>query len=92
MTHSEPPLLRLALPKGRMKDSILQLLRDAGVNVRLGARTYRPSISLDNVDVKMLKPRNVVEMLHVGTRDVGFAGADLVQNLDEVCLVLLDKV
>lgn len=90
MSQTAPPLLRLALPKGRMQDNILRLLRDAGVDVRLGARTYRPSISLENVDVKMLKPRNVVEMLHVGTRDVGFAGADLVQEHQAELVEVLD--
>ncbi|MFT4976464.1 MAG: ATP phosphoribosyltransferase [Myxococcota bacterium] len=70
--------LHLALPKGRMQDSVLSLLRDAGVSVRLGARTYRPTISLVSVDVKMLKPQNIVEMLDVGSRDLGFVGADLV--------------
>ena len=29
-----------------------------------------------------MKPRNVVEMLHHGTRDVGFAGTDLIAELD----------
>ena len=39
-------LLRLALPKGRMQDGVLSLLRDAGIALTLGARTYRLSISL----------------------------------------------
>ena len=72
----DPAALRLALPKGRMQDNILSLFQDAGVSIRLGARTYRPSISLPAVDVKVLKPRNVVEMLDTGSRDLGFAGAD----------------
>ena len=29
-----------------------------------------------------MKPRNVVEMLHHGTRDIGFVGTDLVAELN----------
>ncbi|MCB9779069.1 MAG: ATP phosphoribosyltransferase [Alphaproteobacteria bacterium] len=93
---TDPSLLRLALPKGRMQQGVLDLLQDAGVSVRVGARAYRPSISLPATDVKLLKPRNVVEMLQAGTRDAGFVGADLVAereaDLVEVCDTGLDPV
>ena len=82
--------LRLALPKGRMQDNILSLFQDAGVSIRLGARTSRPSISLPSVDVKVLKPRNVVEMLDIGSRDLGFAGADLVSEHSAELVEVLD--
>ena len=39
---------------------------------------------------KLLKPQNVVEMLHAGSRDVGFAGADWVRELDGSLVELLD--
>lgn len=68
--------LRLALPKGRMADTVTRLLEDAGVGVRATARGYRPMVGLAGVDTKILKPQNIIEMLHRGTRDVGFAGAD----------------
>lgn len=75
-------LLKLALPKGRMKDGVFGLLADAGVRVRETARGYRPSINLDGVDAKILKPQNTVQMLASGLRDLGFAGADWVAELD----------
>jgi len=34
------------------------------------------------IDLKMLKPQNIVEMLRAGSRDAGFAGADWVAELD----------
>ena len=70
--------VRFGIPKGRMEDGVLVLLRDAGVGVSASARSYRPSISLDGFDVKILKPRAIVEMLAIGSRAVGFAGADWV--------------
>ena len=82
--------LRLALPKGRMSDAVVQLLADAGIHLRYGAREYRPALSLAGLEAKILKPQNIVEMLHAGSRDVGFAGADWVAELDGELIELLD--
>jgi ATP phosphoribosyltransferase len=82
--------LRLALPKGRMQNAVFALLADAGLPVRVGPRAYRPSIGLPDVEVKLLKPQNIVEMLHAGSRDVGFAGADWVAELGADLVELLD--
>jgi ATP phosphoribosyltransferase len=73
---------RLGLPKGRMEQGVLTLLADAGIRVRPSARGYRPDVSLPGAEAKLLKPQNVVEMLALGSRDVGFAGADWVAELD----------
>lgn len=72
---------RLGLPKGRMENSVLTLLSDAGIRVRPSARGYRPDVSLPGAEAKLLKPQNIVEMLALGSRDVGFAGADWVAEL-----------
>jgi ATP phosphoribosyltransferase len=92
----ETSRLKLALPKGHMNDAVMELLSDAGIRVRRGSRNYRPSISLEHVEVKLLKPQNIVEMLHLGSRDVGFAGHDWVKelgaNLEEVLDTGLDPV
>lgn len=93
---TEPVLLKLALPKGRMQDSVVALLAEAGVKMRVGLRSYRPNISLPNLDTKILKPQNIIEMLHHGTRDFGIAGADWVAELGvdivEVADLELDAV
>jgi ATP phosphoribosyltransferase len=87
---SGAPIIRLAIPKGRMESGVLALLADAGIRIRTGDREYRPHISLDGFDVKILKPQNIVEMLHVGSRDLGFAGADWVAELEADVVELMD--
>lgn len=86
----ETAAVRLALPKGRMHDEVVRLLDDAGVRLGLSARGYRPSISLERFEVKVLKPRAIVEMLAVGARDLGFAGADWVSESGADVVELLD--
>ena len=83
-------LVHLALPKGRMEQGVLALLADAGIRVTFGRRGYRPSLSLAGFETKILKPQNIVEMLHLGSRDIGFAGADWVAELSAELIDLLD--
>lgn len=82
--------LRLALPKGRMEAGVLALLDEAGIRVTATARGYRPAVSLPQTEAKTLKPQNIVEMLTVGSRDVGFTGADWVAELDGRLVEVLD--
>ena len=82
--------IRLALPKGRMYQGVVDLLAQAGIRLRAGAREYRPCLSLPDYEVKLLKPHNIVEMLHIGSRDIGFAGADWAAELDVETVELLD--
>ena len=82
--------LRLALPKGRQQAGVERLFHDAGVTLRTGERGYRPTLSLERVEAKLLKPQNVVGMLAAGARDVGFCGADWVAEAAVDLVLLLD--
>lgn len=90
VSPSDPGPLRIALPKGRMEAGVLALLADAGITVSPTARSYRPRVSLPDTETKVLKPQNIVEMLALGSRDVGFAGADWVAELGVEVVELLD--
>ena len=73
-----------------MQDNVIGVLHDAGVQVTFDRRGYRPSISLSGFETKILKPQNIVEMLHAGSRDIGFAGADWVAEKSADLVELLD--
>ncbi len=61
----------------------MELLKGAGLNVELKGRVLRPKIhAMPDLDIKMLKPRNVVEMLDHGSRHIGFVGSDLIVELN----------
>jgi ATP phosphoribosyltransferase len=83
-------VLRLGLPKGRIESAVVDLLADAGVPVAPTVRGYRPEVSLSDVEAKILKPQNIVEMLAHGSRDVGFAGKDWVVEMDAPVVEVLD--
>ncbi len=83
-------MLRLGLPKGRMQEEVMKLLADAGIKVTPSGRGYRPTVSLRACEAKILKPQNIIEMLELGSRDVGFAGADWVEEMRADVVELLD--
>ena len=83
------PIL-LGLPKGRMREGVQKLMADAGCPVQTTSRDYRASVQLSGFEAKILKPQGIVEMLQAGRRDVGFAGADWVKELNVDLVELLD--
>jgi ATP phosphoribosyltransferase len=88
--QSDDNTIKLAIPKGRMYDGVSKLMSDAGIRIRTSSRDYRPTLSLPGYDVKILKPRAVIEMLDIGARDLGFAGEDWVREDDADLVELLD--
>ncbi len=90
MHEPSEPILHLALPKGRMQTNVVRLLADASLHLRESARSYRPTLSAPGYEVKLQKPQSILEMLHAGTRDLGFAGADWVAELGVDVVELLD--
>lgn len=83
--------LRLALPKGRMQSEVDRLLVDAGLELSATDRGYRPRlIGLERIETKRLKPQAIVSMLASGSRDLGFAGVDWVEELDLDLVEILD--
>ncbi len=84
------PLIRFALPKGRMQAGVFALFADAGIGLREGARNYRPELTIPGFEAKLLKPQSIVEMLHHGSRDLGFAGADWVAELGANLVEMFD--
>ncbi|MCA8953529.1 MAG: ATP phosphoribosyltransferase [Planctomycetes bacterium] len=87
---ADPDTVHLALPKGRMEQGVRALLAAAGIGVATDDRAYRPRLSVDGFETKLLKPQNIVVMLAEGSRDLGFAGADWVAERDVELVELLD--
>jgi ATP phosphoribosyltransferase len=87
---TEQDVIHLAVPKGRIEAGVFSLLSDAGIRLRSGPRGYRPLTSVEGFEVKLLKPQNIVEMLAAGSRDIGFAGADWVEEQSAELIELLD--
>jgi ATP phosphoribosyltransferase len=73
-----------------MQEGVFRLMADAGIQIRTGTRNYRPTLSFPDIEAKILKPQNIIEMLHAGSRDLGFAGADWVAEKQADLIEILD--
>ncbi|MDR0382650.1 MAG: ATP phosphoribosyltransferase [Spirochaetaceae bacterium] len=83
-------VLRILLPKGRIYDNVAELFGDAGFQVRLSDRTYRPELGASWLDAKIMKPQNVGQLLELGSHDAGFTGIDWIAENGSDAELLLD--
>ena len=70
--------IKLALPKGRIYDKVVKLLKDAGFTITGNGRSYRPKINDNNIKIKILKARNIPKLVELGSQDIAFTGNDWV--------------
>lgn len=82
--------IKLVLPTGRMQDVVLTLLADAGIKIKARPSDYRPAVSDDRFEIKMLKAANIPSLLEYGAHDVGFSGRDWVEESGANTVTLLD--
>ena len=88
--------LRVLVPKGRIYENVSRLFSDAGFTIRMADRTYRPQMTADWLEIKIMKPQNVAELLELGSHDAGFTGIDWIKeskaDVEEILDLRFDKV
>jgi len=88
--------LRVLLPKGRIFDNVSRLFAEAGFHIALTDRTYRPVTGAGWLDMKIMKPQNVGELLELGSHDAGFTGIDWIKesgaDVEEILDLGFDRV
>ncbi len=88
--------LKMVIPKGRIYNSVINLLNDAGFGVETAERVYIPRVEDSEIEAKIMKPQNIPKLVELGSHDVGFTGYDWVVetrvNIIEVLDLGFDKV
>ena len=82
--------LKMVIPKGRIYNSVINLLNDAGFGVETAERVYIPRVEDSEIEAKIMKPQNIPKLVELGSHDVGFTGydwvvetrADIIEALD----------
>ena len=70
--------LKILLAKGRIYESVYELLSDVGISIHLPDRTYFPTTNQDDLAFQVVKPQIVSNLLANNKADVGFSGKDWV--------------
>lgn len=82
--------LSVVIPKGSIYESVVTLLRDAGIDLRTNERAYRPIVSDKDLEVKIMRPQNIPALIELGSHDVGFTGHDWVAESNADVVEVLD--
>jgi ATP phosphoribosyltransferase len=69
-------LLVLGLPKGSLQDATFAMLQKAGYSVRVGSRSYLPSIDDPELDARLIRAQEVSRYVELGMLDAGITGYD----------------
>jgi len=70
--------LKILLAKGRIYESVYELLSDVGISISLPDRTYFPTTNQNDLAFQVVKPQIVSSLLAGNKADVGFSGKDWV--------------
>ena len=70
--------LKILLAKGRIYESVYELLNDVGITIHLPDRTYFPTTNQKDLAFQVVKPQITSALLAQNKADVGFSGKDWV--------------
>jgi len=68
--------LKIALPKGSLQESTLELMKKAGFNVYMTSRGYRPSSNDAELDIFVIRAQEIGRYIDQGFVDCGITGYD----------------
>ncbi|MBM3264095.1 MAG: ATP phosphoribosyltransferase [candidate division Zixibacteria bacterium] len=68
--------LKMALPKGSLQDSTLELMRKAGFHFTISTRSYFPWIDDDELEAMLIRSQEIARYVEDGVFDAGLTGMD----------------
>jgi ATP phosphoribosyltransferase len=82
--------LRIVIPKGRIAGNVIGLMNEAGIRIEVNERAYRPVVSDDELEMKIMKPQNIPTLVELGSHDVGFTGHDWIHETGARVVEMMD--
>jgi len=80
--------LVLGLPKGSLQDATFSVMRKAGFTVRVGSRSYIPSVDDPEMDARLIRAQEISRYVELGLLDAGITGYDwIMENESDVVQV-----
>lgn len=72
--------LVLGLPKGSLQKSTFEIFKKAGFTIKVGSRSYFPSVDDDELDVRLIRAQEMSRYVEQGMLDVGLTGLDWIKE------------
>jgi ATP phosphoribosyltransferase len=93
---SEKKSLRLAVPNGSLQQPTIELFCRAGYDVKVGGRSYYPTIADDEIECLLVRPQEQPRYVQDGLIDVGITGYDWIRETEakviEIAEMMYSKV
>ncbi len=70
--------LSLAIPKGSLQSSTIDMMQKAGFRVEVRSRSYYPAVDDKSLDLRLIRPQDMSRFVEKGAIDAGLTGADWV--------------
>jgi len=78
-------LIRLAIPKGSLQQSTVDLFKDAGWSIRTSSRSYFPSIDDPDIECALVRAQEISRYVETGLFDLALTGKDwILENSSDV--------
>ncbi|NLF93312.1 MAG: ATP phosphoribosyltransferase, partial [Oligosphaeraceae bacterium] len=79
-------VLRLALPKGSLEETTVDMFRRAGYKIDIHSRSYYPEIDDPEIECMLIRAQEIARYVEMGVMDAGLTGYDWVleNNADVV--------
>ena len=88
--------LKFGIPKGSLEQQTLELMRKSGWRIRVGSRSYIPSVDDAALSCRILRPQEMPRYIADGSLDAGITGSDwVVENnvkLEQIESFIYSKV
>ncbi len=71
-------VLRLALPKGSLEKTTVEMFRRAGYKIDIHSRSYYPEIDDPEIECMLIRAQEIARYVEMGVMDAGLTGYDWV--------------
>ncbi|MEA2102473.1 MAG: ATP phosphoribosyltransferase [Thermodesulfobacteriota bacterium] len=85
-------LIRLAIPKGSLQSSTIELFRDAGWKISTSSRSYFPSIDDPDIDCALVRAQEIPRYVESGLFDLALTGKDWILENESRVVEVADLV
>ena len=84
--------LKLALPKGSLQDSTMELMRKAGYHCSISSRSYLPWIDDEELEAMLIRAQEIARYVEDGVFDAGLTGKDWIVETKADVVEVVDLV
>jgi len=73
-------MLKFYIPDGHLETKTIELLTNAGFDIKISERSYKPTIDDNDILLKRLRPQDFPFLLALGKGDIGICGKDILME------------